>query len=294
MILQETNTNEVQRILNKAHPELAVREVQPTQHGRSNWVFEVDAEWIFCFPRREDVPFENIVNLLQHAEPRIKLHIPSIEFVGYQPRYVGYRKLGARVLGDDLAAQREAVVTELAAFLCDLHKIDIDTALRLGVPQLPYPGNRDELVSDLERICEDRVWLPFANRCLERVLESRPSESDEALLHHDLHGDNVVVSEDGEVVGVIDFGDACIGDIHRDFKSFCWHGFSCMEAIAASYETRSGRQLDRRRVKDYFCVENLQDIIEFTGQPGSAETRMLDRSERWLEDWSALEGRGEW
>ncbi len=79
MILQETNTNEVQRILNKAHPELAVREVQPTQHGRSNWVFEVDAEWIFCFPRREDVPFENIVNLLQHAEPRIKLHIPSIE-----------------------------------------------------------------------------------------------------------------------------------------------------------------------------------------------------------------------
>ena len=111
-----------------------------------------------------------------------------------------------------------------------------------------------------------------------------------------LHGDNVAVSEDGsEIVGVIDFGAACIGDVHRDFKGACWHGFDVMHALVDAYEAKTGHQLERRRIKNYFCATVLGDLIKFSSaEPGGWVTTVLARSEGRLEEWAVAEARGDW
>ena len=84
MILRAANAEEVRSLLRAELPELEIREVRPTQHGRENWVFEVDGSWIFRFPRHERVPFYGELNLLRYLQGRISLSTPSVEFVGRQ------------------------------------------------------------------------------------------------------------------------------------------------------------------------------------------------------------------
>ena len=217
---------------------------------------------------------------------------------------MGYPKLGHSMLGDGMVSTNTTVITELSQFLCELHVIDVETAKQLGVTRRSFAYKATELGAGLEQVCGDRAWMPFAIRCLEELVEPVFDRAWECLLHHDLHGDNVAVSEDGsEIVGVIDFGAACIGDVHRDFKGACWHGFDVMHALVDAYEAKTGHQLERRRIKNYFCATVLGDLIEFSraepgefsrAEPGEWVATVLARSEGWLQEWAVAEARGDW
>ena len=160
----------------------------------------------------------------------------------------------------------------------------------------PYVSNADELKGSLTRLCSDDPWLSFALGCLERVLARPDPEVEECLLHHDLHGDNVVVSRDRtRIEGVIDFGAACIGDVQRDFVAMCWHGFDAMHQLVESYHSRTGRRLDRTCIKDYFCVTNIRDVIQFRSRSlVPVESKMLAGSEQRLTDWALQDQDGAW
>ena len=287
---------EVRSLLTKDLPQLQINEVLPIQTGRENFVVEVNGDWIFRFPRDESFWSTAELKLLQYLDGRLPIPTPSIQFVGQGPLYMGYPKLGHRMLGDGMVSTNATVITELSQFLCELHAIDVETAKQLGVTRRSFADNATELRASLERLCGDRAWMPFAMRCLDELVDPAFDRAWECLLHHDLHGDNVAVSENGsEIAGVIDFGDACIGDVHRDFKGACWHGFDVMHALVDVYETKRGHRLERRRIKNYFCVTVLGDLIDFSSaEPGEWVTTVLARSEAWLEEWAVAEARGDW
>ena len=90
---------EVRSLLTNDLPQLQINEVRPIQTGRENFVVEVNGSWIFRFPRDERFWSTAELKLLQYLDGRLPLPTPSIEFVGHWPLYMGYPKLGHRMLG---------------------------------------------------------------------------------------------------------------------------------------------------------------------------------------------------
>jgi aminoglycoside phosphotransferase (APT) family kinase protein len=184
----------------------AAREVD---HGWDFKVLILEDEWVVRWPRHKLAAeeIEQEVELLPALAPLLSVEVPRLEYVSREPWLVAYRLIrGEPLVDEDSAGVR--------AFLDELHTIDVD-----AVPA-PRP---DWLAAYREQGDEfRRVVLP--------LLEPAERSSGEALLHdietltgfepavtHSDLGAGHLLVRDGRLVGVIDWGDARIGDPAIDY-----------------------------------------------------------------------------
>jgi aminoglycoside phosphotransferase (APT) family kinase protein len=176
------------------------------------WDFKVlivDDEWVVRWPRHQ-LSVDEIdkeVELLPVLAPLLPVGVPRFEYVSREPWVVVYRLIrGEPLVDEDPDGVR--------GFLAALHSIDVDS-----VPA-PRP---DWLETYRERADEfRRVVLPLLD------IDERPrraaflAEVDTlsgftpALTHSDLGPSHLLV-RDGRLAGVIDWGDARIGDPAIDY-----------------------------------------------------------------------------
>ena len=169
----------------------------------------VDDEWVFRFPRRagvEEALGLEIV-LLPLLAPALPVNVPSFEHISRDPLFVGYRLIrGEPLMDEDSAGVR--------AFLKALHALDPS---RLPVQQLEWVETYREQCVEFERLVLpllDRDLRPQAKRLFgvaETLVDFEP-----ALLHGDLGPEHLLV-RDGRLAGVIDWGDARVGDPALDY-----------------------------------------------------------------------------
>jgi aminoglycoside phosphotransferase (APT) family kinase protein len=176
------------------------------------WDFKVlilDGEWVLRIPRSElsAGELEKEIGLLPALAPALPVEIPRFERASREPSFVVYRLIrGEPIERDDPVGVR--------AFLDALHSFDCRA---VAVPRPDWRGI-------YRRHAED--WsagvLPLLPREERTRAEGLLAEIEtltgfeEALVHCDL-GPPHLICREGRLVGVIDWGDAKVGDPAIDY-----------------------------------------------------------------------------
>ncbi len=228
------NVSSYQRIIEACFPELQVHSAVPVSQGWDSVTLEINDEYIFRFPKRPDVEPQYAMEALLLAElvTRLPIAVPSFQFVWtggaeYSMRFVGYRKLAGVPLACDrhTPVQLAQLAKQLAAFLSELHRFPVDLATQQLVPggepaqwrqyyQQFYERVREQVFPLLDapmRAKTALLWEEFVNS--EAHFRFTPT-----LIHHDLNSEHILCDPVGATIsGIIDWGDAAIGDPAIDF-----------------------------------------------------------------------------
>jgi aminoglycoside phosphotransferase (APT) family kinase protein len=226
----------------------------PLRELDDGWDFKVlvvDDAWVVRWPRHrlavEEI--EQEVELLPLLAPLLPVEVPRFEYVSREPWLVAYRF----IRGEPLVAEDPDGVR---AFLEALHAVDLD-----GVP-----AQRPDWLETYRRQADEfrRVVLPLLDADERPRGEALLAEVETltgfrgVLTHSDLGPTHLLV-RNGRLVGVIDWGDARVGDPAIDYAWLLNGPFSDWEVDDEL----------RRRARIYHRLEPWFEVHygDFTEQP---------------------------
>jgi aminoglycoside phosphotransferase (APT) family kinase protein len=197
--------------------------IEPFGVGWDNTAYLVDGRFVFRFPRRTVAVelIETEARVLPRISGALPLPVPVPRWLGrpdqgYPWPFAGYELLPGIVASDaNLGpAQRLRAAPVLGRFLAVLHA--------MGPAGLEAPGDtlgRADMGRRLE-MTRERIDALVARGLvagpmpLLRLLErspTRPPEAEPRLCHGDLYVRHLLVTGDGQLCGVIDWGDVHVG-----------------------------------------------------------------------------------
>lgn len=206
--------------LERRWPELAVETFEPITGGWDCFTYLVNGEWVFQFPRlagSEERLRQQLV-LLPELAREVSSAVPVPEFMSTDPLCMGYR----RIAGEPMSVRVDGIWPErLGRFLYELHLTPPEF---VGMRAVSAEAVRDEhrrgftalgadvlpLLSIGERAAAERMLSTF----LEDDVNFRFAT---CLTHGDIGPEHVLVNPSGDLAGVIDWGDAAVGDPVSDF-----------------------------------------------------------------------------
>jgi aminoglycoside phosphotransferase (APT) family kinase protein len=186
--------------------------VAPLLEIDDGWDFKVlvlDGEWVLRLPRGEKgvAKLDKEVGLIPALAPLLPVAIPHYDHVSREPPFVVYRLIhGVPLRDEDPDGVR--------AFLEALHTLD---ASGLDVPRPEWREIYREHAEEWRHSV-----LPLLDRDERRRAEGLLGEVETltgfeaALVHCDLGPEHLLV-QDGRLAGVIDWGDAKVGDPAIDY-----------------------------------------------------------------------------
>jgi aminoglycoside phosphotransferase (APT) family kinase protein len=241
-------------------PELEIESMRAFAEGWDYTIWLANERWAFRFPRREiAVPgVRREIAVLPELAPLLPIPVPAPAFVGepadgFPWPFFGSELLPGRELGEAALDDRARVEVgrSLARFLRRLHDAEV-------AYELPPDGNKRADMS--ERVPKTREQLddlegtglwrrPASVDRLLKAAEGLPPSDTFAVVHGDLHFRQVLVGDDGELTGVIDWVDVCRSDPAIDLPMF-WSYLpgEARETFLAEYGVVSDEQLLRARV----------------------------------------------
>jgi aminoglycoside phosphotransferase (APT) family kinase protein len=238
----------VRRLLVSQHPDLAALPVEFLANGWDNALFRLGTELVVRMPRRQlgATIIEHEQRWLPSLAPRLPLPIPYPERTGHSALGYPYSWSVVPYIPGTPAADEEpgdldsaAVAAAVGGFLGALHVPAPPDAPANPFRGVPLAGRAPNLAANLG-LLEGAVDRDLALRSWESALAAPGYDGPPRWLHGDLHPANILVL-DGQVSGVIDFGDITSGDPATDL-AVAWmllpparHG-----AFRAAYEAAGG------------------------------------------------------
>jgi aminoglycoside phosphotransferase (APT) family kinase protein len=276
-------------LLAEQFPDLALDSVVHLADGFDNTVFVVDGTWAVRFPRREVAValLDRELPLLGPLAPRLPLAVPVPQLIGRPAGDYPWPFWGARLLpGVELADAalpedaREPLGAEVGRFLAALHDPAVARDLGDALPPDPMrrgqPAVRGPLAREtLDRLAARGGWE--TGGAIDRAVDDLLAAGDTVpapagapvLLHGDFHLRHLLVTSDGAATGVIDWGDACLGDPAVDL-SMAYGGFAgpARAALLSAYDgvVDEERELRARVLAIGLCAA-LADYAEDVGMP---------------------------
>jgi aminoglycoside phosphotransferase (APT) family kinase protein len=263
---------QVAEVLARQFPELAIRNVQWLGAGLDSTAFDVNGEWVFRFPAREEIVAQMFLEnrTLPVIGRAVSLPVPQFEWMGgpcevFPFFFAGYAKLpGEPSL---LAEPRTGWGRKLGRFLRQLHAIEAAKLLKLNAPVLEA---HDRIVEFQEAALEDYAFvqdaapetLPDENwRTRIEALPTVPAGEALVVTHGDLGAEHILHDErTGALTGVIDWSELGISDRAIDIAAiFHWMDEGLVEELEAAY----GVGLDEyclERARYYALCRGVMDI----------------------------------
>lgn len=249
------------------------------QSGWENVVLET-ADWIYRFPRSDDVAFDRELEILARLDGRLPAATPSVEWIGERARFAAYRKL----TGDSFdpaayfsasTSQRDNFAYSLAEFLTAMHNgVDAAEIERLGIPALgdvAAPLTLEALPSRVQPIGA-AVLAEHHRRWINGTVPGP-----DVVLHNDFHLQNLVLAGPlGPVAGVWDFSCVAVGRPTFDLRYFEGDSIDLLTRIATCYERLSGRRIDVAAAITANRKEIISDAIETADM-----SELIKAAERW-------------
>lgn len=265
----------IRDLLADQHPDLADRPVTLGARGWDNQLWRLGEDLAVRMPWATDT-----ADALLHKEfawvpglaPRLPLPVPVPQRLGEPsdrfPRPWIVTTWVAGTPSDRAPATRGAESADaLAAFLTALHRPAPDEAPDgrfRGGPLADHARGVDEQFAAVT--AAGLIDGPDAVRAVwEDALAAPAWEGPRVWLHGDLHPANVLTA-DGAICGVIDFGDLCAGDPAYDLSA-AW--LLLPDGAADRFHAAYGRALDDatlRRARGWAVVKSLVGIL--IGQAG--------------------------
>lgn len=238
----ELGPEQVRAILERDVPELAAARIEPLGEGWDYRGFAAGGE-ILRFAKRDRVTAasEAEAALLRALAPRLPLQVPRLQVhapvEGAPHGYTRHVALPGRPLKEMKLPPSQArwLAVRLGQFIAALHAVPVEIGREAGLSTAAW----DEMASAARRSAarlralSAHVPSDLARRA-ERVLASPPppGAGERALVHADLWPEHLLVDEVSlELTGVIDWGDAEIGDPAVDHAGAWFLGGD--EALAA-------------------------------------------------------------
>ncbi len=241
-LFPKPSLEDVAACIRRCFPSLAFVDVRYMSEGWDSWVFETlpdqddpGGTCLFRIPKHDYTLHSHVKErlLMPAIAPMLPVAVPDTAFAcadgpnGYP--FVGYRKIPGTPLADLPGFRSAAIGRPIGRFLKALHSLPV-TNFEASFPTDPvrkaYGGAAlDRLGSFYERVVREVFSLvscearELTRERFEGFLHN-PSNFDypPCIVHSDLNADHVLVdAATGELTGIIDFGDAEIGDPAGDW-----------------------------------------------------------------------------
>lgn len=211
----------VRRLLADQHPDLADARVELVASGWDNVTFRLGDDLAVRLPRRSAAAelVEREQRWLPVLAPGLPLPVPVPVRVGRPTAYYPWSWsvvpwFDGRPAGTDPELDGELAARDLGAFLAALHRPAPAAAPTNPVRGIPLARRDDATKDRLARLPGDVDASALARRW-EHCLAAPAWDGPPLWLHGDLHAHNVL-SRQGRIVAVIDFGDITAGDPATD------------------------------------------------------------------------------
>jgi aminoglycoside phosphotransferase (APT) family kinase protein len=198
-----------------------------------------NGEWILQFPRlpgSEDRLSRQIA-VLEGLQGELSAAVPEPELVSLDPLCMGYRRIAGVAASDN--ADDGIWPERLGRFLYDLHLVPPEFAgmraagpggwrHRTAVVLGDFWGRVFPLLSQDERTVADGWFAAFLD-------DDANFRFATGVVHADIGPEHVLLTDEGDLAGVIDWGDACVGDPAIDFAWLLHGAAAAGERALASY-----------------------------------------------------------
>jgi len=190
-------------------------------------------------------------------------------------------RLEARIFGGPPPVDRYAPTTPLTAFgerlaadlggaLARLHGgLSIEAARDLGLGAVPAP----DFAAIESALRAHDVWERLGPVLEGAARWSLGRPRDEVVLHDDPHLHNVFAEADGALAGLVDVGDAGVGDRYEDLRYLASCGPRFVEVALGAYARAAGSSIDAREVARAHVRGALDHFVWVT--PGAPRAREI-------------------
>jgi hygromycin-B 7''-O-kinase len=194
--------------------------VEPAGSGSFPVFFVGGGHVVKLVPARWKAKLEAEVAATRHVRAAcLAIPVPAVEGNGEIDGwgYAVLTRLGGRALGSvwpDLSpAQQAEVMVEIGAMLAELHRLPVPAVPSLAVDWPAFiHGQRDSAVARHAKGGAPPAWLAAIPELLAGALPEIARSRAHVLLHADVHHEHVLLDDDARVCGLLDFGDAFVGD----------------------------------------------------------------------------------
>lgn len=276
------------------YPDFEFENIKKLGEGMDSVAFLVNKNYIFRFPKNNDVR-QNLakeIEALPILQTKLEIQIPNFEYVGKNNSFVGYPKIEGEFLTKELfdsftETEQDKIQKSLADFLQTVHNQKVEEFIKCGVE---IQDLRAEYKSDFENI--NKFVFPlisakdaeFISKQFRQYLETEDNFSFQpVLLHNDLSPDHILIDpKTKKLIGIIDFGDIGIGDADYDLMYFLDdYGEEFVRSFLISYPHPNHEKLFK---KLYFfgLVDILQLISHYVE---NEENEEIDELIEYLLDW---------
>jgi aminoglycoside phosphotransferase (APT) family kinase protein len=273
----EVSADLVRRLLADQHPDLARLPVEFLANGWDNELYRVGDELVARLPRRAlgAEIIKNEQRWLPRLAPRLPLPIPYPERTGVPACGYPYSWSVVPYLPGGPAAQSSSfdpagAAAAVGGFLGALHvpaPADAPANPFRGVPLADRAGSFAANLALLsgqpgqDQAGRDQAGRDAVLRVWDAALAAPAYHGPPVWLHGDLHPANILVN-DGQVSGVIDFGDITAGDPASDL-SVAWMLLppGCHDIFWSAYQAAGGRAGDALRTRARGWALNLAIVF---------------------------------
>ncbi|MGI8278243.1 aminoglycoside phosphotransferase family protein [Bacillus mycoides] len=221
--------------IKEALPDLSIHSYMQNEEGWDNITVIINDELLFRFPRKLEyanrIPLEKeLCTILSHSLQEIeipKYHLlykndcNTVPFCSYYPLIHG-EPLTSELVAKLEKKKLEVIITQLATFLATLHSIPLKRTETLGFPIEKTLTYWKELQTKLNQYFTNSL-TSLQKSALNRLFENfftciTKSTFQNAIIHADFTHHHILFNNlHKNISGVIDFGDAQIGDPAFDF-----------------------------------------------------------------------------
>jgi aminoglycoside phosphotransferase (APT) family kinase protein len=211
-------------LLQAQAPAFAALPLHKLGEGWDNVMYRLGEQYLMRLPKRAVA-----APLVLHEQqwlpllaPRLPIPVPAPVFIGKPSNnYPWHWSIlpwlsGATAYDSPIAAHQ---ASRLAAFFTALHQPAPGDAPINHVRGVPLSDVANSVEPRLQRLSQRGFTLPPALHSIWHTALSAPIDMPPTWLHGDLHALNVLSDAQGELTGVIDWGDVCAGDRANDLAA---------------------------------------------------------------------------
>ena len=213
----------VAALIREQFPQYAGRPLQHFASGWDNVIVRLGPDLLVRLPRRKVA-----VSLIEHEQrwlpvlaPRLPIPVPEPIHAGRpSARFPWPWSITRWIPGEsvDVSGLQSEEALRLAAFLKALHQPAPDEAPNNPVRGVPLVTRAAAVAERMARLKRKTEQLSARILTTWREGLEAPLGTERHWLHGDLHPQNILADE-GRIVGIIDWGDLCGGDVATDLAA---------------------------------------------------------------------------